>query len=367
MASHTRRRASWQIGTARRVAAFAVVCLGVAMLQPAQALRPEHQLANALTKASIEQMIRDASSGPRAPTITASSVGVDASSGAIRQSVPSVPQQDQVDEAQIALLAPMSVAKESTNQMITRQQMSPRERLASVSKHLSQHLPSVGVAGNQTAISQDVPWHLAESNRSVDERGVLVLITMLQVLGEQLKAGLGVPSSPLCEEEDPQGQHVGCRGGCSCRWYKQCYPKRSSEAPFEDSGVCEMSMTMMAAITVTTAGCILLLTVSMRLILQHHEFLCEHSQRAAARSALPLPGRKSFVDQMAERRALVHEKGLVRETLRNLPADLLSTSKAGEVLSRCQEKLRQSETFPRSPYGCSTPEASPEAAAFAGT
>lgn len=370
---HAPRRAVRQAATTRSTAASrAAVCVVAALLQPAHALRPEHQLAQALTtKAALFSDLGayDVLNGPHAPAAAAISVGVDTSADTTHaQSKPK-----RVRDASTLLASTLRVAKPRTDQASDpQQQLSAQERLANSSNQSARDVPDVGTHVNHSVVSHAVARDAIEMNRSsVYQRGVLELASMLQVLGGRLKASFSeARSSPWCMEEDAQGKYIGCKGSCSCRWYEQCYSKKTSDAPFEDSGVCEMSMSMMAAITVMTAGCVLLLTVSARLILQHHEFIREHRHRdreRASRRVPPPPGRKSFVDEMAERRALVHEKGLVQETLRNLPADLLSGGKASEVLAKYQEKLRvcreESDTLSR----CSSqPEASPEAASSAG-
>lgn len=85
-------------------------------------------------------------------------------------------------------------------------------------------------------------------------------------------SGSSVLGKAACHEGDG-GRRVGCEGGCACQWYEQCFAKRRSGQPLEDSGVCEMSMLLAAVLTVTFELCLLVITVVLRLALQHREFL----------------------------------------------------------------------------------------------
>lgn len=52
-----------------------------------------------------------------------------------------------------------------------------------------------------------------------------------------------------CSQVDAKQALVGCRAGCTCRWYKQCYPRHheiGEDDVSDDAGVCGWSMKFMS-------------------------------------------------------------------------------------------------------------------------
>lgn len=337
------RGACRQVSQVHEFIAFGfAVCLSVALVQPAQAMRPEHHLVGAaLSQASARKVgVRSAPSGPHVPTVAA-----------VSPPVPTV----------VTLSFDVDASGDAKRPLA-----STRGKLGSAPKvplHLpeAQHFPGQNPAINQILVSKDMDWQaLQTGSRGAKASAVLPESISLVVSGRNAAAPIvEVPTLPepaqvaadpaaelsmLPECQDGSDQsRIGCKGSCRCRWHQQCYTKRSNAAPFANTGMCGLSMKMMALVTVAASGLLLLFTVTMRLWLQHRDFLYEHEQRSLRRPTVMVPiSGASFLDEFEAKRRMVHEQGLVRKSLGHFSEDP-ATSARREIFSEIAAQLRRGD------------------------
>lgn len=87
----------------------------------------------------------------------------------------------------------------------------------------------------------------------------------------------------VCEEDD-LGQQIGCRHTCECPRWQQCYTKRRFGKPL-DIGICELSMQLMALMSMAVSGFVYLLMGSARRVLMQLDFKQEQMKMRAGREA----------------------------------------------------------------------------------
>lgn len=83
-------------------------------------------------------------------------------------------------------------------------------------------------------------------------------------------------------QKDVAGVRSGCKSNCHCLWWQECFAKKSSEAPFEDTGACGLSMSLMAFASLVFSLGLLLTAVACRMNLQEREFRERQKQTLAA-------------------------------------------------------------------------------------
>lgn len=132
------------------------------------------------------------------------------------------------------------------------------------------------------------------------------IVGLLGPLSVASSLGSSIYRNTLCQKRHGE-RRVGCKLGCACQRYEQCFAKRSSEQPFEDSGVCEMSVVVIAVLTIAFEVCLLFITVAARLALQHRDFL-----RDAVAHRAVLKGKSSSHEATQWRASAFQQYGLAK-------------------------------------------------------